>query len=522
MTNPAPQQVDFIIIGFGPTGMVLANLFGKMGYSVAVFEQHTSLPQIPRAIHFDDEAMRLFQHIGLSEPIIKISKSVPGMQLIDRNGKVLLTTKNKQWSGYSASNLFYKHDLETILAKGVDRYPNVHVYWGYEAESISSPKAEKSVHLRYHAKNDGLKRVCHGRYVIGADGANSFVRQELGIALRSLGYRSANLKVDVKLTGNIPMGQWIQKLCEPKLGAYVFLNGIGQYRRWEFALPHRQAKQGSVPDNNFIHQLLERVVPVSKVEIVHAVTYRFFTRIAKVWAKERAFLAGDAAHQMPPYIGQGMCAGFRDARNLAWKIDLVMRNQAHDKILATYQKERAGHVSRVMLLTVLVGLLFSTPLAYVLKVLANIIPGALRIIEVTPLRYFRGFWGRNLRVRGKLFPQSKVQLTSGALVWLDQALGPGFAVLLWQAPVYNAIDEALLPWFKSIGGQWVSLGVEVPTQFSAKKLRNIPEILKVWGKKHRTGFVILRPDRYVYDGGNSKHLMDALNRLRRHLGEPTQ
>lgn len=513
----APDQTqagfDVLITGFGPVGMLAANLLGMYGLKVAVFERNEQPYNIPRAIHIDDEVMRIFQCVGLHTQLLRVCKSVPGMQLINRKGKVLLETSKAATAGFAASYLFYQPDMEQILMEGTKRFANVEVFWGTEVNTVRSDKTKVEVLVNRQGKTIAYK----GKYALACDGANSSIRELLQLKLKDLKFSRLNLKVDVRIASpEAELPRWIQKTCEPKQQSYVFLNSFGNHYRWEFALPRGKKYQAkNWEDPATIHKLLALVTNPEKAELLHVAEYRFATKIARQWHQGNTYLAGDAAHQMPPYVGQGMCAGFRDVFNLCWKLKLVMEGNAPTNILTSYASERVPHVRFIMRVTCWVGRLFITRgWSRVVKTLAWVLPAQWRKIKVPPQKLSGAKFGKNRRLRGHLMPQMKIS-NSGKSQLLDDYLGKGFSIISYGKSVIQHMSPQDFYSLKKIATCFCILNPQKGEQNEHSiVIQDQNEVYRTWFRKHKTDFVVIRPDRYIYDAAKISRLPDVIGQLK--------
>ena len=512
----APPTYDILIVGFGPVGMLAANLFGKYGLKVAVFERNENLYGLPRAIHIDDETMRILQYVGLHQQTLDICKPVPGMQLINRKGKVLLETSKAATAGYEASYLFFQPDLEKILVQGVERFPNVTVFWGAEVNQVETQEKQAKIRIQ-----QGQEVVSYaGKYLLACDGANSTVRTLRNLPLKDLKFTSQNLKTDVLLKEPVELPHWIQKTCEPGRQSYVFLNSFENHVRWEFSLPrHTSLDKAHWEHPDTIRRLLSLVIDPDKVSISHGVVYKFTTKIAQQWQQGSLFLAGDAAHQMPPYIGQGMCAGFRDVFNLGWKLKLVLQHQVHPQILQSYPQERIPHVRFVMFVTRWVGRLFITRWTLLIKAMAKVVPQKWRKVEVPPQKLKKGLFGKNRRLRGHLFPQYRVSyLQKESLI--DDCLGDGFSIIGSSHHPTDYLTQQDIRFLKALGAHFFTIFDATPDQHQeAPLIQDLDHQYQRWFRKHRVDFVIVRPDRYIYDAVRVTHLSQAIQRLQQQFSQ---
>jgi 3-(3-hydroxy-phenyl)propionate hydroxylase len=318
---------EIAIVGFGPTGATLANLCGKAGLRTVVYERDTAPYSQPRACHLDAEIARVLQGLGFEHELRGLLTVSAGMDYVDANGDRLFSYEGFEREpllGWQEDYVFVQPQLETMLRAGLEQYPHVEVHLGHEAPALDQLLGDAS-------------------FVVACDGATSPTRDALGIAMRDLLYHEPWLVVDVILRDESvpPLPAVIQQVCDPAR-LTTFVPSHGSYRRWEFLLHGDEhpdpwellAPWGITPDNG---------------ELVRAARYRFHALVAEQWRggpDGRVFLAGDAAHMMPPFMGQGMCSGIRDAVNLSWKLRAVW-DGADPSLLATYETERRPHAETV-------------------------------------------------------------------------------------------------------------------------------------------------------------------------------
>jgi 3-(3-hydroxy-phenyl)propionate hydroxylase len=346
------ELLDAIVVGYGPVGAVAAGLLGQAGLRTAVYESTTSVYHLPRAAHMDAEIMRVLRQLGVADEVVSACATVQGMHFINANGEALLRFDVGDGQGW----MFYQPDLERALRRGVERDPNVDVHLAHEVVAFEQHDDHVAVTVR-DLGND-IERVERARYLLGADGARSVVRNQSGIGVEDLRFDQPWLVVDTMLRRDVELPTLVQQICDPARPT-TFIPMSGTRRRWEFMLlPDENPADLEKPER--IAELLAPWVEPDDVEIVRAVVYTFHAVLARPWRDRRVFLAGDAAHQMPPFLGQGMCSGVRDAHNLAWKLALVSRRLAGDELLDTYEAERSPHVRSIIETAVALGELLQT------------------------------------------------------------------------------------------------------------------------------------------------------------------
>ena len=330
------KQYDVAIVGLGPTGATLANLCGQLGLRAVVHERSTSPYSQPRACHLDAEIARVFQQCGFERELHHLLTVSAGMEYVDRTGRRLFNFEGfhrEPLLGWEEDYVFLQPQLELMLRKGLAQYRHVDVRLAWEATSYESLLEEAS-------------------FVVACDGGGSSIRSALGVPMIDLGYDEPWLVVDVMVQREVtpPLPTIIHQVCDPDRLA-TFVPGHGTHRRWEFQIhPDEQPDPWAL--------LSPWGVTRHHGEMIRAVPYRFHALVADSWRAGpdgRVFLAGDAAHMMPPFMGQGLCSGVRDAANLAWKLAEVVHGSSSAALLDTYEAERRPHVAAVTAMSIEAG-----------------------------------------------------------------------------------------------------------------------------------------------------------------------
>lgn len=335
---------DVAVVGLGPVGATLANLLALRGLSVLALDREADIYRLPRAIHFDGECMRVFQAVGIADELVPNLVVAPGMKFIDAQGRLLIDWPRPTGigpQGWHASYRFHQPTLEEALRRRLAEHAAVDVRLRHEVFSVE-PQADH-VALRLEDMSRGKLLRTQARFVVGCDGARSTVRRFMGTELEDLESHERWLVVDVVLNRDKPeLGDHSIQFCDPARPA-TYVRGPGMRRRWELMLlPGEDAQAMCRPE--VVWQLLSRWITAEEATLERPAAYTFHSVVAKGWRKDRLLLAGDAAHQTPPFMGQGMCAGIRDASNLAWKLADVIAGVAGDGLLDTYESERSPHV----------------------------------------------------------------------------------------------------------------------------------------------------------------------------------
>ena len=338
------KEYDVTIIGLGPTGATLANLIALNGFSILILEREKSHYNLPRAVHFDDEVMRVFQTIGITKDFLKYTIINKGTKFVNSKGEIVLDWPRPRKiteNGWYPSYRFNQPDLERQLRKKLKKYKKVKIENNSNVYKIKNYNGHVKVFFN-NTKFNTFHEV-KSKYVVGCDGANSITRKQMNTKMNNLGFTQKWAVIDLilkKNKKNLP-DRTIQ-YSNPKQPA-TYCRNVGKRRRWEFAIKKNHSDK-KVLSENYIWNFLKPWLKPSDAFMERKTIYTFQSAISKNWKKGRVFLAGDAAHLMPPFMGQGMCAGIRDASNLSWKIAHCLKNNHSDKLLKTYQSERYSNV----------------------------------------------------------------------------------------------------------------------------------------------------------------------------------
>ena len=346
----APQY-DVAVAGLGPVGAALAALLDQAGLKTLAFDKSTEVYPLPRAAHFDHEIMRIFQRLDIVDEVLAAARPAPAYEFRAADGKVLMRMNlpvSGSPSGWATGYMFHQPSIENALRARLAASPRCEVRLGVAFEGLED--AGDHVRVRI-AGPDGAETVT-ARYLVGCDGASSLVRQTLGIGLSDYAFDEPWLVVDAKLADDATPPDINLQLCDPERPVTCVLMGPGRHR-WEFML-----KPGETPEEVVKDEFLLPLIAkwnVGPVELERRAVYRFHGLVAEQWARGRVLLAGDSAHQTPPFAGQGMCSGIRDAENLAWKLIEVLQRGAEPAIFDSYQSEREPHVRGLIELAINMG-----------------------------------------------------------------------------------------------------------------------------------------------------------------------
>lgn len=476
-SHPADFDADVVIVGYGPVGATLANLLGLRGVKTIVFEREASAYHLPRAVHFDDEVMRVFETAGLSDAIAPTTVFSPGMHFVDSAGKLLL-----DWSrppgltpqGWHPSYRFHQPELERVLRDGLKRWPHVCVLSRSDVFALDAD--EQGVTVRFEDLATGRLSTCRARYVVGCDGARSLVRRFMGSQLDDLGFHERWLVLDFLLDRpRDDLGDYSVQFCDPARPA-TYVRGVGNRRRWEITLLADETSHAMTSAER-IWPLLKRWVGPDDGRIERAAVYTFHSVVARPWRTGRMLLAGDSAHQTPPFLGQGMCAGIRDAANLAWKLADVVSGRRPEQLLDSYESERSPHVRQYIERAIRLGGIINTKnTRETLAELGRTGDETIKFASPKP-RLGPGLCVTGDPLAGELAPQPT--LSCGTR--LDRAAG--YDHVLLATPAFD-----------------LSLAAGTRTAARERGLQIIADTaqpLQSWLQERGVGAALVRPDRYV-------------------------
>lgn len=428
---------DVAVVGYGPTGMTMASLLGQMGHQVVVIERWPTLYGRPRLTHIDGETARLLSFSCDIEDALRDSSSIQSFKFYNAKEQELLDVAAIPSipMGHPAHISIHQPDIETALDNRIRSYPNVTVMQGTQVTAI----AQASDRVILTLKRGDEVSTLNARYVYGADGARSLVREASGIQRDDFGFNERWLNIDGERKRPLPeIFRHTRQYCDPARGHMHI--PIGERRqRFEFAiLKDELTETMEKPETGWrILKDYHNIGP-DDISIIRQIVYTFECRLAKTWRKDRVLLGGDAAHTMPPYLGQGACSGIRDSANLAWKLDLVLRGKAPDTLLDTYEKERREHVTYIMKTACAFGKVANThsrvaaffrdiilrnKLAPKPKPFPSIVEGVVQ----------KDVAGAGRKVIGRVPPQGKVTV-AGATTLLDDVTGYRFALIARRNP----------------------------------------------------------------------------------------
>jgi 3-(3-hydroxy-phenyl)propionate hydroxylase len=451
---------NVIVVGAGPVGCATALLLADRGIPVTVIERYPQPHPLPRAVHLDDEVARILHRVGVSDAFLAGSRPASGLRLLDAEHRVMAEFRREPEvvdSGFPGANMFHQPELEALLFQRIDQHPLIDLHRGVEVralDGVHDPLTAPPVRVHTRAVADEAARTFTGSLVLGCDGANSTIRPLLGVHMRDLRFTERWLVVDVR--AEVPLSTWdgVEQVCDPARAA-TFMQVTGDRYRWEFQLRDGEDETDLIATLGRLLQPWTGRPDLAGLEVTRSALYTFRARLATRFQVGRAFLLGDAAHLTPPFIGQGLAAGVRDADNLAWKIAHVLTGRAAPDLLTTYQTERRPHAAAMIRKAKLVGWAMTGGQDAAATVRRLLLAAAVRSSRIrdaiastaTPrlrsgaLRQTSALSRppRALRV-GALIPNPVLCLASGEQMRLDDVLDGAAAMLTARRPEPRLVD----------------------------------------------------------------------------------
>lgn len=490
---------DVAIVGYGPVGVTAANLLGQQGLKVVVVERDPDIYARARAISTDEEVVRIWQQVGLADRLNADMQPGNGANFVDANGvpfvKLLPISRG---NGHPPQQFIYQPALEKVLRDGVDRFPNVSLLLEHEclrvvqgADHVELMLADLSV--------DEFRRI-RASYVIAADGASSAIRGQLSVGYSGRTYGERWIVIDTKVLTEWPGHDRLRFHCNPDRPTVDCPTPLGHHR-WEFPVHDDEDERDLLSEDAIWKVLRDQGITEDNVKILGFACYSHHVRFADRWRVGRVFLAGDAAHAMPPWIGQGMCAGVRDVANLCWKLGAVLSGSLPESVLDTYQAERLPHVKEVTNRAVKTGKLIIQRNRWRAAARNHFFRTASRVPGFTAwLRQHRWIPDAHYHT-GLLAPNG-----NGAVGWL--------------IPQPWVVDEKgdSMRLDDVVGGRWTVLHTGPATDFSAWRTTGVPVVkilvpgskpstdsvvdsdgsLTRWLEDKGAHVVVVRPDGFVY------------------------
>ncbi|MER7492132.1 bifunctional 3-(3-hydroxy-phenyl)propionate/3-hydroxycinnamic acid hydroxylase [Streptomyces pharetrae] len=506
----AAKVTPVVIVGAGPVGVTAAILLARRGVRSVLLERHRDVYPLPRAVAMDDEVRRILQAAGVHEEFASLARPANGLRLLDPRHRVMAEFRRDDphgHHGFPQTTLFDQPDLERLLRDALARHPECELRGGVEVlavehaaeddpgrEAPGGPPGRVRVTVRDAA--GGEPERLWAEAVLGCDGAGGLTRSAIGAVWEDLRFEETWTVVDVRT--RLPVRTWegVDQVCDPARPGTFMRIGEDRYR-WEF-----RVGEASVGLRELVAPWVDVPDGGDGFEVLRQARYTFRACVADRWRRGRVFLLGDAAHLTPPFVGQGLCSGLRDAHNLAWKLARVLTRGADERLLDTYESERKPHARHMIRLAITTGWAMTGGQDRAAAVRRTALAAACRIPALTtylsarglspalprgPLVHYRRLAGR--RLAGSPVPQPWV-VTRRGRVRLDEVLGDSFAVLSAVPPGPAVRDTARVlgaPVVRIDGGVLENGDTGVADDGT----------LAAWLRSARTDAVLLRPDRVV-------------------------
>lgn len=507
---------DVAIIGYGPVGATFANLLSRYGWKIAVIEQQPDIYDKPRAITIDHEVLRVFQSCGIANVMEKGIAPHPGTHYLGVDGEIIKVfdpMPPPHPLGWVPTATMVQPNVERALRAQFGKYGNADIF--LPAHALDFEQDDDGVSLTIEA--DGIRKSIRTRYLVGCDGANSPTRKALGIPLDDLAFDEWWMVVDAFAADPAKRQDKCFQYCWPSRPG-TFLPGPGALRRWEIKLLPGETPQDFSSEASVV-KVLGAFTDTSDLTIWRSAVYRFHALLAKQWRAGRVFLMGDAVHQTPPFLGQGLSAGIRDAFNLAWKLDLVLAGKADDALLDTYAAERQPHVGAVVATAKEFGKIIGELDVDAAKARDQRLRAELRDGTAQTIRQkfipdlTTGLIATGAPLAGALFVQPNVRQQNNVLARLDDVISAGFVIAATSAEALQWMTAELRrSWDKLGGASIVIRDAPLAVAGNVTVLCEQNGLFTEWMWAAGVEAVLIRPDRYVFGGAKTAEQLNALVR----------
>lgn len=529
---------EVLIVGAGPTGLMLANILGMYGRTVTVLEARDTLIDYPRGVGLDDESLRTIQTVGLVDEVRPHTTPQHIMRLVNGRGKtILINNPQTDEFGWERKHGFIQPEVDRVLYEGLARFDNVQVLFGHEVLDVTETADSVTTRVKVSGTNgEETERTFEAKYIVGCEGGKSPTRKRLNVSFEGESPATRWLVVDVN---NDPLGTPNVFLGADPVRPYVSIGLPHAVRRWEFMLLDGETEEMAT-DPQFVNRMLADHVPdPTSLEFIRRRVFTHHARVAGNFRKGRQLIAGDAAHLMPVWMGQGWNSGMRDATNLGWKLASILSGHAGDELLDTYTSERKQHAKAMVDLSLTMGnvIKMTNPAGVILRDTAasvlNLFPSVKSYfadMRFKPMpRYTVGVLAdpttgqsgtangvmssklipvttANSRVSpvGVQFIQPNVRTDELGVSKLDDVIGNWWTLIVWGNDPIDVLPAKTINDLKALGAKLVAVVPE--TQYKWAKRDMSPQTLvvsdvtgrlKKWFDDRPTPMILLRPDRFV-------------------------
>lgn len=506
---------DLVIVGFGVVGTTAALLAAKYKLRTAVIDLHCfdDLP-IAKSARVDAEVIRIFEHLGIRKELTSLLRPLSGTQIVDASNRVLFQLSHAAIEEGAPMYGFYQPDLQRVLQKKLAQIGGkyIHFYEQHRAEATEKVANGITLHLHNLGSDDFFQ--IKTRFLLACNGQDSLIPAQFGLEYRYFGKIGYTLNVDTETKAPVDIPLFARTVCGTELPV-TYVADAENHQRWEFQLSPEQVAEVNTPDR--IRKLLEQHLH-QPFEVHSTFIHRYESKMLNKWQSRRVFITGDAAHVMPPYLGLSLSTGIKDVYNLIWKLAMVADRTITGQALDYYQGERESDVLHLMRLNMAVKRLSTSGWLRWVRRLLPIIPKVVlkRTLHIeTWVKY--GLVGIVHPLRGRLVPHFSLCNLRGMKTTIEEALGDGFVFLAMGENPVDAVNPHELEYLAKLGIHFIKIVSQKQTFLPEARYTNllydVNGSFEKWCLQHRIKYVILRPDRILFDAAKNKKELQRLLRL---------